>query len=68
MTWRYALLVTATVVFATNSQAQHAHDEGHYDYNSWASKRTGNCCNDNNDNDNKDYGFLNADEVKIPAR
>jgi hypothetical protein len=25
---------------ATNSQAQHAHDEGHYDYANWASKKT----------------------------
>jgi len=61
-----ALRSTRNSDCATNSQAQHAHDQGHYDYSSWASKKTGNCCNDNNDN--KDYGFLNADEVKIPAR
>jgi hypothetical protein len=62
MRWHYAVLTTAVVLFATNSQAQHGHDEGHYDYSNWASKKTGNCCND------KDCGFLSADEWRETAR
>ncbi len=38
--------------------AQHNHERGHADYQSWASGRTGNCCN------NQDCGTLNDDEVR----
>jgi hypothetical protein len=38
--------------------AQHDHARGHNEYQNWASKKTGNCCDD------KDCGILNDDQVR----
>ena len=37
-------------------QAQHLHDSGHNEYQGWASRKTPNCCN------NQDCGYLADDE------
>jgi hypothetical protein len=41
--------------------AQHEHARGHSEYQSWASKKTSNCCDD------KDCGVLRDDEVRETA-
>jgi hypothetical protein len=38
--------------------AQHDHARGHSEYQSWASQKTGNCCDD------KDCGILDDDQVR----
>jgi hypothetical protein len=38
--------------------AQHDHARGHSEYQSWASRKTGNCCDD------KDCGILDDDQVR----
>jgi hypothetical protein len=38
--------------------AQHDHARGHSEYQSWASRKTGNCCDD------KDCGVLDDDQVR----
>ena len=38
--------------------AQHDHARGHSEYQNWASKKTGNCCDD------KDCGILDDDQVR----
>jgi hypothetical protein len=42
--------------FASPTLAQHNHDQGHHAYMAWASKKTGNCCN------NQDCGSLEEGE------
>jgi hypothetical protein len=48
----------ACIVGIWKANAQHNHDEGHPDYQNWASGKTSNCCND------KDCGDLNEDETR----
>ena len=45
-------------VVADPAFAQHDHARGHNEYQNWASKKTGNCCDD------KDCGILNDDQVR----
>ena len=52
----FALPLSLALVFLPAASAQHNHAEGHADYMTWASKKTGNCCN------NVDCGSLKDDE------
>jgi hypothetical protein len=45
-------------VLAGPAFAQHDHARGHNEYQNWASKKTGNCCDD------RDCGILNDDQVR----
>jgi hypothetical protein len=53
------------LIFLTSSLSpaagQHNHGSGHHDYMTWASKKTGNCC------DNQDCGSLSKDEWRETA-
>jgi hypothetical protein len=57
---RIALCLFALLSFlpASPAFAQHDHARGHSEYQNWASKKTGNCCDD------KDCGVLNEDQVR----
>jgi hypothetical protein len=50
------LLVAAALACSSVAPAQHNHAGGHHDYMTWASKKTGNCCN------NQDCGSLTEGE------
>jgi hypothetical protein len=56
MKWYYGIVATAFMLSATCSNAQHGHEDGHLDYENWSSKKTANCCN------NEDCGYLASDE------
>lgn len=55
------LLLYVICCFPLESMAQDHHSEGHADYSSWASKKTSNCCN------NQDCGQLKDAEWKEDA-
>ncbi len=52
------VLFTIVAIFPVSAMAQHNHSEGHPDYLSWESKKTSNCCS------NEDCGDLNEDEIR----
>ena len=58
--YRIALCLCALLscLLASPAFAQHDHARGHNEYQNWASKKTGNCCDD------KDCGILNDDQVR----
>jgi hypothetical protein len=56
---RWIVIVLALV--ATEAAAQHNHARGHNDYATWASRKTGDCCN------NMDCGALNMEEWRETA-
>jgi hypothetical protein len=49
------------IAFTPAASAQHNHADGHHDYMTWASKKTGNCCN------NQDCGALSEGEWRETA-
>ena len=52
------LCALLSCLLASPAFAQHDHARGHNEYQNWASKKTGNCCDD------KDCGILNDDQVR----
>ena len=52
------LCALASCVLADPTLAQHDHARGHSEYQNWASRKTGNCCDD------KDCGILDDDQVR----
>jgi len=52
------VLFAIVVMFPLTVVAQHNHSEGHPDYSTWESKKTSNCCSD------QDCGDLNEDEIR----
>lgn len=51
-----AIALAIALLWATAALAQQAHERGHNDYRNWASKKTDNCCNE------QDCGELAPDE------
>jgi hypothetical protein len=56
------LTLALFVAFTSAASAQHNHSDGHADYMTWASKKTGNCCN------NQDCGSLSEGEWRETAK
>lgn len=55
------LVVCGWALCPLTAAAQHNHSEGHPDYLSWESKKTTNCCSD------QDCGDLNENEIRETA-
>jgi hypothetical protein len=53
-----SLCVLLFGILADPAFAQHDHARGHSEYQNWASRKTGNCCDD------KDCGILDDDQVR----
>lgn len=54
--------ILAIMLLIDRAAAQHNHSAGHADYQSWASKKIGNCCN------NQDCGELKDDEWRQTSK
>src|SRR5215212_2267506 len=59
---RRSILIMPVLAFATASAAQHNHMRGHNSYETWASLKTENCCN------NMDCGELRDGEWRETAK
>jgi hypothetical protein len=71
MKWHFVLAATVSVLFANQAKAQHNHERGHADYSSWSSKKTGNCCNNDdcgNLEDNEWRETDHGDEIRISGQ
>lgn len=56
--WQTLLGVLLVLLVTFPAWPQHDHAQGHNEYQNWASKKTGNCCN------NDDCGVLKDEEIR----
>lgn len=51
-------IIALLILFPLSASAQHNHAQGHSEYQNWSSRKTGNCCND------QDCGSIRDSDVR----